>query len=80
MRFFSLLTTVCIVFASIVSDHAGKPDCIPGMELSQTPFSCEAGGGTDKEAAGDIALAFNAVYRLFGGVDTEGLLVFRYGN
>ena len=34
----------------------------------------------DAAAAEDLALAFNAVYRLFGGVDTEHCLVFRHGN
>ncbi len=80
MRLFSILTTLSILLATVVSEHSERPDFIPGKELTQTPFSCEAETQDGSAEAEDLALAFNAVYRVFGGVDTEDLLVFRYGN
>ena len=49
----------------------------PGEALAASPFYAEA--QTDK-AAQTFVLPFNAVYRLFGGVDREHELVFRFGN
>ena len=80
MRLFSIITTLGILFATVVSEHSGKPDFVPGEALLQTPFSSVAETEDDEAAAEDLALAFNAVYRLFGGVDTEHLLVSRHGN
>ena len=80
MRIWSILTTISMLFAMLVSEHSAKPEFVPGEELSQTPFSCVPETEKDAAAAEDLALAFNAVYRLFVGVDTEHLLVARYGN
>ena len=79
-RLFSILTTLSILFATVVSKHNDAPDFTPGEEFEQTPFTCEAESEKDKKDAEDLALAFNAVYRHFGGVDTEHLLVSRHGN
>ncbi len=51
----------------------------PGAELAASPFSCAAVPGGE-ELAADTALAFNAVYKLFGGSDADASLVFRFGN
>ena len=79
-RLYGILATLSILFATHVSEYAAKPNFVPGEELPQTPFSCVAEEPQDAAAAEDLALAFNAVYRLFGGVDTEHCLVFRHGN
>ncbi|MCR5042158.1 MAG: hypothetical protein K6C36_08705 [Clostridia bacterium] len=79
-RFFSILTTLSILFATLVSEHSSAPEFIPGEELPQTPFSCAAETEKDAAASEDLALAFNAVYHLFGGVDRERLLVSDLGN
>ena len=72
-RVFSILTTLSMLFAMLVSEHSAKPDFVPGEALSQTPFSCVPETEKDAAAAEDLALAFNAVYRVFGGVYTEHL-------
>ena len=80
MRLLSILTTLSMLSAATVSEHPNKPDIVPGDALEQTPFSCTAKMPEDAAAAEDLALAFNAVYRLFGGVDTAHILVARNGN
>ncbi|MCR4683128.1 MAG: hypothetical protein K5647_07300 [Clostridiales bacterium] len=79
MRLFSIITTLSMFFATMVSEHT-VCDFTPGKDLPQTPFSCEAEDENYEAAAEDLALAFNAVYRYFGGVETEDLLVSRHGN
>ena len=79
-RLLSIITTFSMLFATIVSEKGSMPEVTPGEDLPQAPFSCETKTEEDEESAEDLALAFNAVYRLFGGVDTEHLLVSRHGN
>lgn len=79
-RLFSILFSLNMILAAVISKHSEMPEFIPGRTLSQTPFSCAAETQADEAAAEDLALAFNAVYRLLGGVDEENLLVYRYGN
>lgn len=80
MRFFSIITTFSILFATLVSEYSDKPDFTPGEELEQSPFSCVAESEKDSAAADDLALAFNAVFHHFSGVDKERLLVAGLGN
>ena len=80
MRVVSILATLSMLFAALVSEHAQKPDFVPGEALSQTPFSCAPETEEDAAAAEDLALAFNAVYHCFSGVDKERLLVSELGN
>ncbi|MBQ9880725.1 MAG: hypothetical protein IJM45_09870 [Clostridia bacterium] len=79
-RLIGIITTLSMAFAMLVSEHSAKPEYTPGEPPEQSPFSCVPETDADASAAEDIALAFNAVYRLFGGVDTEHTLVFRHGN
>ena len=79
-RLYSILATLSILLATHYGGYAAKPDFVPGEALLQTPFSCVAETDENADSAEDLALAFNAVYRLFGGVDTEHCLVFRHGN
>lgn len=79
-RLYSILATLSILLATHYGGYAAKPDFVPGEALLQTPFSCVAETDENADTAEDLALAFNAVYRLFGGVDTEHCLVFRHGN
>ncbi len=80
MRLFSIFFSLNMLLATVISEHSEKPEFVPGEALAQTPFSCEPETERDAAAADDLALAFNAVYKLMGGVDEESLLVFRYGN
>ncbi|MBR5423249.1 MAG: hypothetical protein IK108_04475 [Clostridia bacterium] len=80
MRVVSILATLSMLFAALVSEHTQKPDFVPGEALSQTPFSCVPETEEDAAAAEDLALAFNAVYHCFSGVDKERLLVSELGN
>ena len=67
-----------IVLAVVLCFHFGKKyKRTPGAELEASPFSAtDNSGGT----ADGLVLPFNAVYRLFGGTDTENALVCRFGN
>ena len=80
-RLLGMLVTASMLLTALVSEHPkDKPAFTPGEPLEQTPFSCGAEDPCGEAAAEDLALTFNAVYRLFGGVDTERLLVSRHGN
>ena len=80
VRLVSILATLGLLFPFAVREYADKPAYTPGAELPQTPFFCEAEREADAADAQSLALAFNAVYRLFGGVDREHCLVYRFGN
>ena len=79
-RLFSIFLTFSILFATLVRKQSSTPAFTPGEDLPETPFYCVPQTEADAAAAADLALAFNAVYRVFGGVETEHLLVSRYGN
>lgn len=79
-RIVSIIATLSMLFATVIAEKSEKPEFVPGEPLEQTPFSCVAESEKDAAAADDLALTFNAVFRLFGGVDEENLLVFRHGN
>ena len=69
---------VAIEIAVIVGFFVVKSRPVnPGEELAAAPFSAANEGG---EAVQDLVLPFNAVYRLFGGSDTDNTLVCRFGN
>ena len=55
--------------------YLAKYDRTPGEELRQSPFYAES-----SLDAQNLVLPFNAVYRLFGGTDSEHSLVYRFGN
>ena len=52
----------------------------PGEDLPQTPFSVVPTSEADEADALSLVLPFNAVYRYFGGSETEDLRVYRFGN
>ena len=80
LRIVSILATLGLIYPMVQPESRGVLSVTPGEELPQTPFSCVAESKKDSGAANDLALAFNAVYRLFGGVDREKLLVSDIGN
>ena len=80
LRLISILATLGMIYPMVRPETRGNLNVTPGEELSQTPFSCEAKDEKHEKAAGDLALAFNAVYRVFGGVDRDHLLVSDIGN
>ena len=79
-RFISILTTLGLLYPFVKPLNNSELNVTPGDDLPQTPFSCVAETEGDVEAANDLALTFNAVYRCFGGIDKEHLLVSDIGN
>ena len=65
------LTGLLLAMLTAASAACARTD---PANLSDGPFSIYP------EAEADLALPFNAAYRLFGGSDTEHSLVYRFGN
>ena len=80
LRIVSILATLGLIYPMVQPESRGVLNVTPGEELPQTPFCCIAESEKDTGAANDLALAFNAVYHLFGGVDREHLIVSDIGN
>lgn len=70
--FCAVLALIILLSAAACKGSGYRPT--PREALPMSPFSAAP------EEAADIALPFNAVWRLFGGTETENCLVYRFGN
>ena len=68
----AVLAILMLASTAACGNRAYRP--AKGEALPQSPFS------VTPAAKATLALPFNAVWRLFGGTDTEHCLVYRFGN
>ena len=71
-RVFCALLVTLMLFSAAACGDRYRPE--KGEALPQSPFS------VSPASKSKLALPFNAVWRLFGGTDTENCLVYRFGN